>query len=183
MEAFRHGMRLKLKYALPLAQTALAIGLLMWSYLWDRAQRGNDMPGPAPAFKLLVSINAPVGLLRAFLYRHLPDYWDDVTFILAIGLFWYWIALNILRFREGRSPVMFAWPPLRLFADLLMIASGAFLGWFSIVNGLGFLTWWWFVLCSAFYWVWCVVLIVFFGWDFLRCASQLSHRTSNAVQD
>jgi hypothetical protein len=59
------------------------------------------MPGPAPAFKLLVSINAPVALLRAFLYRHLPGYWDDVTFILGIGLFWYWIALNILRFREG----------------------------------------------------------------------------------
>jgi hypothetical protein len=175
-------MRLKLKYAIPLAQVALAVGLLTWSYLWYGAQARNDMPGTAPAFTFLVSINAPVALLRAFLYRHLPGYWDDVTFILAIGLFWYWIALNILRWRERRSLVIFAWPPLRLFVDFLMIADGAFLGWFYILHGFGFLTWWWFVPCSAFYWAWCLALIVFFSRDFISCVFRQAHRASNAVQ-
>lgn len=60
-------MRLKLKYAIPLAQVALAVGLLTWSYLWYRAQARNDMPGTAPAFTFLVSINAPRGTAASFL--------------------------------------------------------------------------------------------------------------------
>ena len=74
---------------LPLAQMALALALLWWSDLWLRtAQRTMDMPGPAPAFTLLVSINAPVAFPRALWSRHRPDPWDDLTLIAAVGLLW-----------------------------------------------------------------------------------------------
>jgi hypothetical protein len=108
-------MRLKLKYALPLVQMALAVGLLRWSHLWYRSQaKISDMPGPAPAFTLLMSINASLALVRGFIYRYLPGYWDGAILIVVIGLFWYWIALDILRWRERRSVVMFAWHSLRI---------------------------------------------------------------------
>lgn len=175
-------MRLKLKYALPLAQMILAVGLLRCSHFWFMAQaKISDMPGPAPAFTLLVSINAPVAMARAFLYRHLPPAWDEVTFILAIGLLWYWVASSILRWKERRSLVMFAWPPLRIFGDLLMIANGAFLGWLYIVHGLGFLTWRWFVPSSAFFAMWSLSLIVFFTVDIIRCIHAVTHRISDTA--
>ena len=32
---------------------------------------------------------APVALPRELLYRYLPGWWDSITFIAAIGVFWY----------------------------------------------------------------------------------------------
>jgi hypothetical protein len=51
--------------------------------------RHEPFMGPTPAFTLLVLLNAPIAFLRSFYTRHLPEVWDRVLFILAIGLFWY----------------------------------------------------------------------------------------------
>jgi hypothetical protein len=131
-------MSLNFKYALPLVQMAIAGGLLWWSHLWQRtAMRIMDIPGPAPAFTFLISLNAPVALARTLWYHYLPDLWEHVVFIAAIGAFWYWIALNIHSWRERRVLFLFTWPPLRITADLLLIAMGVFLGWICIMAGSG----------------------------------------------
>jgi hypothetical protein len=164
----------------------LAVGVLRWSYLYDRAMaKISDMPGPFSGFTLLMSINAPVALVRSFLYRYRPGYWDEVILITEIGLFWYWIALNILRWRERKSVVMFTWRPLRIAGDLLIIAGGVFLGWFSshIVDELSFRPWQEAVPSLIFISIWSFSLIFFFGRDLIHCVFQRNHHISNTAQD
>jgi hypothetical protein len=75
-------MRLRLKYTLPLVQLCVALVRLRWDVLWWRTvARSMDMPGPSPASQLLVSINTPLALLEAFVFRHLPARWDLITFV------------------------------------------------------------------------------------------------------
>jgi hypothetical protein len=101
-------MRVKLRCTLPAAQMALAMGALWWSDRWFRAQmRLQDMPGPAPAFTLLISLNIPLALLRGFYYHFLPEFWYRVAFIATIGLFWYWVGLNIESWRRNREVFTF----------------------------------------------------------------------------
>ena len=142
------------------------------------------MPGPAPAFTLLVSINAPVAFPRALWSRYLPDPWDDLTLIAAVGLLWYWVALNIDSWRRSRTAVMFRWAPLRLVGDLLLIVTGAFWGLIFVGKDLAegvrgealrnhfFLNWSqarWFIAVSGCHLAWSLVLIFFFGRDFICC--------------
>jgi hypothetical protein len=47
-------MRVKLKCALPLVHMTLAVVLFWRNDLWINASRGQDMPGPSPAFTLLL---------------------------------------------------------------------------------------------------------------------------------
>ncbi len=169
-------MRMKLKYALPLVQMALALALLVWSQLWSRAMmRTQDMPGPSPAFTLLVSLNAPVALPRTFWFRYLPDRWDDVTFIVAIGLLWYWVALNVQSWRQQRMAYTFSRTPLRLTCDFVLISVGIFWGftsWSETVSRylpIAWSGWLWFVLRMGLQLTWCVMLILFFGRDFIHC--------------
>jgi hypothetical protein len=66
-------MTIRLKHALPLAQMALALALMVWSQQWTKATWGiQDMPGPSPGFSLLIAINAPVALPRAFWFAICP---------------------------------------------------------------------------------------------------------------
>jgi hypothetical protein len=126
-------MRLKLKYVLPLAQMALAVLLLWWNDVHMRAaERVMHMPGPTPAFFLLRSINAPVALPRTLWAPYLSSTLDNVTFIAVIGIFWYWIALNIQSWRERRTLHLFAWVPLRVGVDLFVVAMGGYLVWLFI---------------------------------------------------
>ena len=171
------GVRVRLKYILPLLPMALSVGLLRSSYAWFRAMRHvADMPGPGPAFNLLVCINAPVAAARAFCFRHLPDDWDDAILVVASGLFWYWIALNLPSWREPRMVVMFRWWPLRVVGDLLLIAIEVALlliGPSLIVEAFrGFLApdrlaWRWAIPSAARPLVWSLTLIFFFGRDFI----------------
>jgi len=165
----------KLKYALPLAQVLLAISLLWASELWFKAARGTmDMPGPAPAFTLLILINAPLAPLRALWYRHVSTVWDDVTLVAAIGLLWYWVASNIYSWQEKRRVCMFSWAPLRLAGDMLAVGAGAF--WivvfvadrsaFTVESRLGVP---WTVAVVSLPLAWSLVLIFFFGRDFVQC--------------
>jgi hypothetical protein len=183
----------KLKYTLPLAQMVLAFALLWWSNVLDLAARHVcDMPGPSPAFELLTSINAPVALARAFWYFHLPYLWDAGTLVVAVGLFWYWVALNIYSWRQRRTVFMFSWVPVRLAGDLLLIAVGVLWGlacvdevrsivhvapaW-SGTGCFGPLVWsMWLpsIVVAGLHLAWSLVLTLFFGGDFFRCVLRKS---------
>ena len=168
-------VRVKLKYALPLVQMVLAVGLLVSDHFWLRtAMRRADMPGQSPAFTLLVSINAPVALARAFVFRRLPDQWDKVTFTAAIGLLWYWVALNLDSWRKRRTVSMFSWVPLRLVCDFVLLGVGVFWGGVWVRTLPHYLPVSWFgwlslVLRMGLEPAWSLVLIFFVGRDFIHC--------------
>ena len=118
-------MRLKLKYALPLVQTLAALALLVWTDRWERAlMRISDMPGTPPSFSILIAINAPLAVPRALAFRYLPGWWDDITLIVAIAAFWYWVALNIESWQLRRRILIFSWTPLRLLGDVVGVGIG-----------------------------------------------------------
>jgi hypothetical protein len=180
-------MRVRLKYLLPLAQMALAAALLRWAFLSDNALKGVvDMLGPNPAFTLFVSINAPVATLAQRLWnRDMPA---DFGLVAAVGIFWYWIALNIDSWNERRTLVLFAWTPMRVGADLLLIAIGGLLGGVLIENGLDLVNrnrglpatvvqgwmWSWFIPNWALLLVWSLGLVVLCGRDLIQCVRRES---------
>lgn len=56
--------------------------------------------------------------------RYLYGLWDRVTLTVAIGLFWYWVAMNIVSWRERRVAYLFSRRPLRILADSVIIGIG-----------------------------------------------------------
>ena len=122
-------MRVKLRYVLPVAQMALAVCLLWWTNLWWKSvARFDDMPGTAPAFKVCISINAPIMLFQLLWSRYLSTFGDTLLLVLAVGVLWYWVGLNVESWQRNRTVVMFGWAPLRMGGDLLLIAVGVFWG-------------------------------------------------------
>ncbi len=176
-------MRLKLKYTLPLVQMLVAVALLVWTDRWERAlMRVMDMPGTPPSFTLLIAINAPLAIPRALVYRYLPGWWDQITLIVAIGVFWYWVSLNIESWGQRRRIFIFSWVPLRLVADAMAVAIGVmwvFMLWGErwytvpqgvwIVRGWSLSQWLWFVPCSLLPILWSAALILLFGRDIVQC--------------
>jgi hypothetical protein len=183
-------MRVKLRYVLPVAQMALTVGLLWWTNLWWKTVRGlYDMPGTAPAFKLCVSVNAPIALIRALWFRHVSIFGDSLALVLAVGALWYWVGLNVESWRRDRAVLMFRWTPLRLGGDLLLIAMGVFWGLTFVANGrdLRPMPWSW----SGLLWatgilgpllVWSFALIFFFGRDFVSCVHAMRHARTDPAQ-
>jgi hypothetical protein len=170
-------MPVKLRYALPAVQMAVAVGLIWWSDQWFKAQmRLQDMPGPAPAFTLCISINAPIALPRALLFRHISAFWDYVLVVLAAGVLWYWVAVNIGSWRRNRTVLTFRWTPLRLTADLLLVAMGVLFGGWFVAEGRSLRPqpwppsrWLWMAGILIPLLAWSLVLIFFFGRDFIHC--------------
>jgi hypothetical protein len=169
-------MRVKLRYALPAAQMALSVGLLWWSDRWFKVQMLlQDMPGPAPAFTLCISINAPIALPRALLFRHVSASWDYVVLVLAAGMLWYWVALNIESLRREGKVLMFRWVPLRVVGDLMLIAMGVFWGLTFVAETRALRQprplsgWLWAsgIFCPLL--AWSLALIFFFGRDLIQC--------------
>ena len=189
-------MRVKVDYALPATQMALAVALLWWNQLLMLASRRRcDMPGATPASSLLHSVNAPLAheVWGSILYK--LYIWDnallanDVALIAAVGLFWYWVALNIRSWRQRRTVLMFSWRPARFTLDAFLVAYGALFGliglfgWYeairfapSTAHGIGcFGPNLWFnllpsIATGGIYLAWSLVLISFFGRDFIHCA-------------
>jgi hypothetical protein len=166
-------MPVKLRYALPAVQMALAAGLIWWSDQWLEAQmRLHHMADPAPAFTLCICINAPIALPRALWFRHVSTFWDSVVLVLAVGVLWYWVALNIESLRRVGKVLMFRWVPLRLAGDLLLIATGAFSGVRlapEARRNLMFWPWPWRLSIGVSLLAWSFGLIFFFGRDFIHC--------------
>jgi hypothetical protein len=169
-------MRARLRFALPVLQMALAVCLLWWAEVWfRRVGRFDDMPGPAPAFTLCISINAPIALARAAWFRHLSTLWDNVTLVLAVGILWYWVALNVESWRRDHTVLMFHWAPLRLVSDLLLIAVGVFWGVTFVAETrdvrqpMPLSGWLWGSGFLGPLLAWSLALIFFFGRDLVQC--------------
>ncbi len=169
-------MRLKLKHALPLVQTFVAVSLLVWTDRWERAlMRIYDMPGNPPSFTLLIAINAPLATPRALVFPHLPGLWREISFVLAISGLWYWVALNIEFWQQRRRILMFSWTPLRLLGDIIGVAIGLmcalvpshdFVQWlrYGFPPVLSLTGWLWFVPCTC-------LPILWFARDFVTAFS------------
>jgi hypothetical protein len=175
---------LRLYALLPLAQMVIAGGLLWWSNLFRALTHLQDMPGPDRAFILCISINAPVFLLRALWFRHLSGWHDHALLIVVIGLLWFWVALNITSWQSRRAVRMFAWKPLRSAGDLLLTAVGGLLGFVVVMNfpevairikySQNLTEALWLASEPALFLAWSIVLIFFFGRDFIHCFSTQS---------
>jgi hypothetical protein len=79
---------------------ALAWVLVQWDSALQNAELANvhrcDSPGPgSPVFDVLISINTPIALPRALWDRHLSYYWSVAIFVVAVGILWHWVALNV----------------------------------------------------------------------------------------
>jgi len=183
-------MHVKLKHVLPLAQMALAAALLRWAFLSDRALKGLDMISPNPVFTLFVAINAPVAALVQPLW-HQDDLPADLGLMAAVGIFWYWIALNVDSWQERRRLRLFKWTPLQVTADLLLIAIGGLWGWDLIENGWDLVNrhyglpatvaqgwmWSWFIPNWALLAIWSLGLLVLGGRDLIQCFQRARHRS------
>ncbi len=169
-------MRVRLRYVLPAAQMLVALGLYRWSDVWfETLKAHHEVLADSPAFTLLVSLNAPLAIMRVLYYRHVSELWDRVVFVLAVGLLWYWVALSIESWRANRTLVTFSWAPLRLAADLLMLALGAFWGLSLIFQGhqmylelVAFSSWLWVPGVFASVLAWSLALIYFPIRDFVQ---------------
>ena len=185
-------MRVRLRYALPLAQMALAVVFLRLIFLWDVATRGDDMPGRHPAFQVLIYLHLPLMLVfKELLFGRLPEL---AVLVAAIGGFWYWIALLVHRYNERRTIFPPAWGTLRIVADLALITMGASIGWLSIENirdypdmysplPQSFLGWSWFIPTYGFLLMWILSPIVVFGSDLVQYLRRKSPHTVNSVNE
>jgi hypothetical protein len=170
-------MRLKLKYVLPPLQMLLAVALLVWTERWERTlMRTQDMPGTPPSFTLLIAINAPLAMPRALVFRFLPGWWGDITLVVAIGMLWYWVSLNIESWQQCRRVFMFSWIPLRVAGDTIAVGIGALWAFvlshnrtYSPLALLSSTDWLWFVPCMCLAMLWSAALILLFGRDFVHC--------------
>ncbi len=190
-------MRVRLKYALPLGQMALAVVFLRLIFLWDVAasMAHADMPGKHPAFWLLLCLHLPIMLiLKPLLFGSLPD---AALFVAAIGVFWYCIALLIQRYNERRTVFPRAWIALRIAADGVLIAMPTCLGLLLVLEfienardhrGINTFPW------SDEVWRWCVPTygsllmwilgpIFIFGSDLVRCLRRGRPQTANAAKE
>ena len=165
-------MNLKLKLGLPLLQLTLALGLLVASDLWEEA-RPPQCTGPeaSPALKWLLSIDIPVVVPVVLLFPHLPNPWSQTTLFAAIGLLWYWVALTLVSWQERRTVSLFSFVPLRLIGDFLSLGYGVYLISLCCQDLVhsdlldSWSDWVQFLLRVA----WSFLLILPFGWDFIRC--------------
>jgi hypothetical protein len=105
----------------------------------------------------------------------LSGWWDPAVFVIAIALFWYWVAMNVLSWRHQRAAYTFSWTPLRLIADAAVIAVGVFwlvVCWREIHHRSELLFSWsdytWYVVLFGLPLAWALGLISFFGYDSVR---------------
>jgi hypothetical protein len=126
---------MKIKYVLPVVQIAIVALLLRWNDFLSIAARRCDMPGPSPADRLLMSINAPLVFQLRLWYDAFPYPWRVAVQIGAVSLFWYWIAVNISSWRRGGSMVTPSWGPLRVAIDLGFVLLGLAFGLQGLSSG------------------------------------------------
>jgi hypothetical protein len=173
-------MRIKLRYVVPIVQMALAVFFYWQSDLWGREmiQRVHGTFGPSLYFLVLIAINAPIALVRGLIYRHVPEMFGRFIFVALIGLLWYWVGLNVERWKKSRTVLNFSQATQRLAVDLFLVALGVFLGLVPIYGiGLGYGAKWTGAIILGPWFLWSLTLIFFFGWDVVRCirpARQLS---------
>jgi hypothetical protein len=181
---------LKKNLILPVAQILLAVGLMRLSPVLERASwRHCDMPGPDPAFLVLIAVNAPVNLAR-ILWDHWLTYpWNLAAWIAGVGLLWYWIARSIELWRKRHEALLPQARYARLPIDALLIVMALLFSLMGVGEAKEIWDWapisfrgsagcfgafWWSELlrslvAASMHFGWCGFLIVIFGRDFVRC--------------
>ena len=142
---------------------------------------GQDMPGVPPPFILLSAINFPLVMLRTLVIRYFSLHrplllpylwgrWGDIALVTAIGMFWYWVSLNIESWHQSRRVFMFSWKPLRLAGDTIAVVVGVtwpfvFVARYLVPPPFSPTEWLFNVPCL----LWSAVPILLFGRDFAQC--------------
>ena len=119
---------LRLRYVLPTIQVILAV-LLFWydRNIWFPRMRGHSMPRLSPGWRVSAAINAPVLLVRQLWFRHTSQYSDDVLYVIAVGIFWLWVAISLSSWKSNRTIAVPETKPLRVAADMFGLAVGVIL--------------------------------------------------------
>lgn len=162
-------MRMRFKYALPVAQIAIAVFLLHQCQLWIIMTRRDDMPGPGPAAALLALINVPVALLRGVWFRSFDRFWPDWIFVVALAIFWSWVGREIESRLDRRMQVTIKSQLARLVTDVLLTVSGVSLIWLGHIEFRSF-PWPYFIPSLLFSWFWIFGPPVLLGYDLFPLA-------------
>jgi hypothetical protein len=151
------------------------------------------MPGANPILTALLSLHAPLALPLRISWNYFSGTTSFAIFIPVVGIFWYWVALNLQTWRDNRRVVMFSWRPARWVVDILLVACGLVCGlaglyklyvaasyapsemhgngcygpnpWFSLVPE---------ILTGLFLLAWFIALIYPFGRDFIHSFRRLT---------
>jgi hypothetical protein len=160
-------VRVRTKYALPLAQMALAVALI-----WRSRQElvaAHIHFGSTPAFDLLALINPPATILRSAWFNYVDYPWSDALFISSIGVFWYLIGLSVDYWRKRKALLLLTWKLLRVTADLALIALGPYFIWFLKRVDVADMPWQWEAPALATVFFWLLGPAVIFGRDLIHC--------------
>jgi hypothetical protein len=99
---------------------ALAAVLLKLSQLWYWPSLGLcDTAGLSPAFDLLLALNP---FLEFKIFSVFTNPW---CFVVPVGVFWYWIALNVSSWQRTQTVIGFSRRPTRFVADAVLISLGS----------------------------------------------------------
>jgi hypothetical protein len=145
---------MKLEYALPVTQVAVAVFLRHQSELWITLTRHMDMPGPGAAASVLALINLPITVLRGVWWRAFDVYWPDWIFVAMLAVFWYWVGREIESRLARRTPLAIKAQLARIAVDNLLTASSLLFIFFGRADFRWF-PWWYFVpaLVFSLFWV------------------------------
>jgi hypothetical protein len=155
---------------------ALAVALL-WRSRRELAAM-HLLGGTTNYFALLVLINPPAAMLRNVWFNYVDIPWSDVMFVASIGLFWYWVGLNINSWQKRRTLLMFTWVPLRVIGDLVLIAFGPYFIWFLRRLDVADMPWQWEAPALACVFCWLLGPAFIFGRDLIHCLRKASRPAS-----
>jgi hypothetical protein len=155
----------RLRYALPLAQTALAVALISQSR--RELAAAHIHAGTVPAYSLLVLINPPPVMLRSLWFDHVDNVWsNDGLFVASIGLFWYLVGLSIDFYQKSKTKFPL---PLRIPADLVFIALGPYFIWLFRRVDVAHMLWRWKGPALVCVFCWLLGPAFIFGRDLIHC--------------
>lgn len=167
-------MRMRLKYVLPVTQSAIAIFLLYQKQLWILMTRNADMPGPGPAATLLTLINVPVEFVRGVWFRTYHVFWPDWIFVLTCAMFWYWVGGEVeSRTVERRTPVNIRSQLAKIAIDVLLVVSSVSF-FFPGLHDFRWFPWSYFIPSLAFSLFWFFGPLVLLGYDLFSMARRKS---------
>lgn len=161
---------------MPLVQVAVALVLLLLGHAHDRALVGLEYPFMSPETTLCYAISAPALLFR-FCGVRLWEMMrlsnsasaeiivDDALFVFGVGLLWHVVGRVIDSRGQKEASLTFLSTPFRTSLDLFLVLIGIALG----VVGLGARQYKYGLILVAFYLLWSLAIVVFYGLDFLLC--------------
>lgn len=164
------------RWYLPFVQVALATALLVSNL--SRPSAAYYQRWARPDAQLSYAINAPAGMLRAWLMglaeqSGLPTHsihWIEmlvqtVLYILMVFLLWYFVSIELSK-TPDRGSSLTRLTPIRGIADLLLIFIGIGIGYFAVLvqRQFGPVSVY-SILVSVPYFVWSMGLVSFYCYD------------------